>query len=342
MRRRPSTPTSRRSRPARAPRCATSSAACSRRRCARDRGRRYDGGRVQCDPDPAHAGRDHARPGAALHADGLLADPHRPRLHPHRPRHADGAAEPGARRHRAVPDALGDAADVRPDQEGRLGPAAEAQDHAGPGARRRAGPDARVHVPPDAEQGHRAVRRHGEAEAPEDARRHPDLRADPRVRDQRAQDGVPDRLPDLPAIPGDRPRRLLDADVDGHGDAAARLHLAALQDPSVRPGGRLEPRHPIARGELPLMNQDVVVSLTMDAISVAMKVALPMLMAGLGVGLVVSVFQAVTQIQEQTLAFIPKVVALVAIMVLFGPWMLGQIETYTTALWASIPQMVGP
>ena len=89
------------------------------------------------------------------------------------------------------------------------------------------------------------------------------------------------------------------------------------------------------------MNQDVVVSLTMDAISVAMKVALPMLLAGLVVGLVVSVFQAVTQIQEQTLAFIPKVVALVAIMALFGPWMLGQLETYTVALWASIPQMVG-
>jgi flagellar biosynthetic protein FliQ len=89
------------------------------------------------------------------------------------------------------------------------------------------------------------------------------------------------------------------------------------------------------------MNQDVVVSLTMDAISVAMKVAVPMLLAGLVVGLVVSVFQAVTQIQEQTLAFIPKVVALVAIMALFGPWMLGQLETYTTALWASIPQLVG-
>jgi flagellar biosynthesis protein FliQ len=90
------------------------------------------------------------------------------------------------------------------------------------------------------------------------------------------------------------------------------------------------------------MNQDVVVSLTMDAITVAMKIAVPMLMAGLVVGLVVSVFQAVTQIQEQTLAFIPKVVALVAIIAIFGPWMLGQLETYTTALWASIPQMVGP
>ena len=90
------------------------------------------------------------------------------------------------------------------------------------------------------------------------------------------------------------------------------------------------------------MNQDVVVSLTMDAISVAMKVAVPMLLAGLVVGLVVSVFQAVTQIQEQTLAFIPKVVALVAIIALFGPWMLGQIETYTQALYTSIPSMVGP
>jgi flagellar biosynthesis protein FliQ len=80
----------------------------------------------------------------------------------------------------------------------------------------------------------------------------------------------------------------------------------------------------------------------MDAIAIAMKVAVPMLLAGLVVGLVVSVFQAVTQIQEQTLAFIPKVAALILVMVLFGPWMLGQLETYTTALWTSIPQMVGP
>jgi flagellar biosynthetic protein FliQ len=90
------------------------------------------------------------------------------------------------------------------------------------------------------------------------------------------------------------------------------------------------------------MNEDVVTSLAMQAISVAMKVALPMLAAGLVVGLVVSVFQAITQIQEQTLSFIPKVIALVVIMALFGPWMLGQLETYTQALWASIPSMVGP
>ena len=79
-----------------------------------------------------------------------------------------------------------------------------------------------------------------------------------------------------------------------------------------------------------------------QAIMVTLKLALPTLMVSLGVGLLVSVIQAVTQIQEQTLAFIPKVVALVAVIAIFGPWMLGQLETYTTALWASIPQMVGP
>ena len=90
------------------------------------------------------------------------------------------------------------------------------------------------------------------------------------------------------------------------------------------------------------MNQDVVVSHTKDAIALALKVALPMLMVGLVVGLVISVFQAVTQIQEQTLAFIPKVLALIAVMVIAGPWMLGQIEVYTTGLYSSIPDLVGP
>jgi len=90
------------------------------------------------------------------------------------------------------------------------------------------------------------------------------------------------------------------------------------------------------------MNQDVVVSLTMDALALALKVALPLLLVGLVVGLVVSVFQAITQIQEQTLAFIPKVLALVAVIAIAGPWMLGQLEAYTHALWLSIPDMVGP
>ena len=90
------------------------------------------------------------------------------------------------------------------------------------------------------------------------------------------------------------------------------------------------------------MNQDVVVSIVTHAMEVGLKISLPILLVGLIVGLVISVFQAVTQIQEQTLSFIPKVLALIAVMVIAGPWMLGQLETYTQALYSSIPDLVGP
>ena len=89
------------------------------------------------------------------------------------------------------------------------------------------------------------------------------------------------------------------------------------------------------------MTQDVVVNLATTALTLAFKVALPMLGAGLAVGLLVSIFQAVTQIQEQTLAFIPKVVALAAVLLLLGPWMLNQLLTYTADLWGGIPHLVG-
>ncbi len=89
------------------------------------------------------------------------------------------------------------------------------------------------------------------------------------------------------------------------------------------------------------MNTDVVISLATQAMNVAFKVAMPLLLAGLVVGLIVSVFQAVTQIQEQTLAFIPKVVAIAAVLVILGPWMLGQILTYTADLYNGIPGLVG-
>ena len=89
------------------------------------------------------------------------------------------------------------------------------------------------------------------------------------------------------------------------------------------------------------MNTDVVISLAMDAMNLAMKVALPLLLAGLIVGLLVSVFQAVTQIQEQTLAFIPKVIGLAIVLVVGGPWMLGQVVSYTQELYSSIPTIVG-
>ena len=89
------------------------------------------------------------------------------------------------------------------------------------------------------------------------------------------------------------------------------------------------------------MNSDVVISFATLAMNVGFDAAMPLLMAGLVVGLVVSVFQAVTQIQEQTLAFIPKIIAIAAVLVILGPWMLGQVMTYTTQLYESIPALVG-
>ena len=89
------------------------------------------------------------------------------------------------------------------------------------------------------------------------------------------------------------------------------------------------------------MNQDTVVSIVTQAMEVTLKVALPVLLAGLIVGLAVSVLQAVTQIQEQTLSFIPKILALVLVIIVAGPWMLGQLVTWTQELYASIPNLVG-
>ena len=89
------------------------------------------------------------------------------------------------------------------------------------------------------------------------------------------------------------------------------------------------------------MTQDDVVSLVVDAMTVSLKIALPVLLVALVVGLAVSIFQAVTQIQEQTLTFIPKVVAMAVVIVVAGPWMLGQIVSYTQNLYESIPSLVG-
>jgi flagellar biosynthetic protein FliQ len=88
------------------------------------------------------------------------------------------------------------------------------------------------------------------------------------------------------------------------------------------------------------MNQDVVINLVMQAITVAVKVALPILLAGLVGGLLVSIFQAITQIQEMTLTFIPKILATIVVIIVAGPWMLNQIIGYTTQLWQGIPGIV--
>ena len=89
------------------------------------------------------------------------------------------------------------------------------------------------------------------------------------------------------------------------------------------------------------MNQDTVVNLATQAMDLALKVAGPLLIVGLVIGVLVSIFQAVTQIQEQSLSLIPKIVGVAVVVVVLGPWMLGQVVSYTTALYTSIPTMVG-
>jgi flagellar biosynthetic protein FliQ len=89
------------------------------------------------------------------------------------------------------------------------------------------------------------------------------------------------------------------------------------------------------------MGPDTVLELCTQALELSLRVGLPLLVAGLVVGLAVSIFQAVTQIQEQTLSFIPKILALAGVLIVLGPWMLNQLLSYTTDLWSSIPQLVG-
>jgi flagellar biosynthesis protein FliQ len=89
------------------------------------------------------------------------------------------------------------------------------------------------------------------------------------------------------------------------------------------------------------MTQDTVIQLVVSAMTVALKISLPILLVALGVGLVISVFQAVTQIQEMTLSFIPKILALGAVLLIAGPWMLNQMLAWTAELYTSIPDLIG-
>ena len=69
--------------------------------------------------------------------------------------------------------------------------------------------------------------------------------------------------------------------------------------------------------------------------------AAPMLITALVVGLIISIFQAATQINESTLQFVPKLVATFVVMILFGPWMLQYVMDYIQRLFSSIPQLIG-
>jgi len=89
------------------------------------------------------------------------------------------------------------------------------------------------------------------------------------------------------------------------------------------------------------MTPESVMSVGTQAIEVSLLLGAPMLVVALVVGLVVSIFQAATQINEATLSFIPKLLAVFAVMVIAGPWMIAQMVDYMTRLFSSIPQLLG-
>jgi flagellar biosynthetic protein FliQ len=89
------------------------------------------------------------------------------------------------------------------------------------------------------------------------------------------------------------------------------------------------------------MTPETIMSMGNQAIHVSLVLAAPLLLVALVVGLVISIFQAATQINEATLSFIPKLLAVFATMVIAGPWMLNQMLDYIRTLFMSIPQLVG-
>lgn len=88
------------------------------------------------------------------------------------------------------------------------------------------------------------------------------------------------------------------------------------------------------------MEFDSYADITHQAIKVALMISAPMLVGALIMGILVSLFQAVTQINEQTLSFIPKILVIVAALVFFAPWMTDTLTTFTKELFLNIPKIV--
>jgi flagellar biosynthesis protein FliQ len=84
------------------------------------------------------------------------------------------------------------------------------------------------------------------------------------------------------------------------------------------------------------MTPDFAINLCKKAIQTILMGAAPMLLAGMIVGLIISIFQAATQINEQTLTFIPKIVAVLVTLLIFGPWLIRLLTTFTAGIFNTI------
>ncbi len=89
------------------------------------------------------------------------------------------------------------------------------------------------------------------------------------------------------------------------------------------------------------MSPESVLSLIQQGLELTMLLSAPLLLAALGTGLVVSIFQAATQINETTLSFIPKLIVMAVVLVATGPWMLNLLVDYTRRLFQELPWMIG-
>lgn len=87
------------------------------------------------------------------------------------------------------------------------------------------------------------------------------------------------------------------------------------------------------------MSDQQVVDILLGAFTVASKVAGPILLAGLVLGVVISLFQTITQVQEMTLTFVPKLAATAAIIVFGGNWIMREVITWVETLWGMIPTL---
>jgi len=84
------------------------------------------------------------------------------------------------------------------------------------------------------------------------------------------------------------------------------------------------------------MSPDFIIKLGQDAVVVVMKVAGPMLIVGLSIGLIISIFQATTQIQEQTLTFVPKIFGILISMIVFASWMINVLMDFALGIFENL------
>ena len=88
------------------------------------------------------------------------------------------------------------------------------------------------------------------------------------------------------------------------------------------------------------MTDTAVIEIALKAVMISVKLGAPLLLVSLGLGLAVSIVQSVTQIQEVTLTFVPKLAGVALVLVLGGHWMLGQLIAFTHELFALLPQLL--